>query len=341
MKYIILLSLAFVMAVCPFAAEEKFEVVLDAKGSNTDNSDFGWSILLVDGSVDQDCAVKLFSARTREVFFEGKVQAGERFPINVKTSEMSLTITDGVAGSTVNCTVQWKLGKFDELFSLSMHTNKAGAAHYSRAVIAEKDASIRVNNIMASHNCVIKIKLDNAACFRQEVRAGEIYTVDGISQSNMKVSVAKGPKNQTVHLSLDVDMVGNATFQSRNSVNALSASSNWSIINDSNAYRVEFDQTTDDTGCVHSDSYNVSPKGYHPQIKLLIVNQKFKDIVLKVNGITLRPEFGISFNGQHFYRVGFGLKSGEELELGLVAEGGKPMHSTNFAFVCENFDEQE
>lgn len=340
MKSLILFSLIFAMIVCPYAAEEKFEVQLDANGSNTDHDDFGWKILLVDGSVDQDCHVKLFSVSDRAVYFEGDVKAGQKFPINTRTSSMGLEITNGTPNSLANCVVQWKLSKAGELFNIAMRSNKKGVARYNSVVSAEQGASIRINNFMASHDCTIKIKSDKQMCFYQKIRGGKIYEVNTMSEKDMRIMVKDAPANRNVRLSLDVEMVGQAMFRTSQEEVDEDVLGVLGLEDDEKLYTVKFSQQTDETGCVHSDPYNISPKGVRPQIRLLVVNQKFKDVVLKINDINLRPEFGITINGRHFYRVGFGLKSGDDLALGLVAEGGKPLCTTSFAFICENFVEE-
>ncbi|WP_372367944.1 hypothetical protein [Candidatus Uabimicrobium sp. HlEnr_7] len=338
MKHFILLMLVFVMAVCPYAAEEAFDLQVDENGESQMHDDFGWKILLVDGSIDQDCHVELYSVSTREVYFSGDVKAGEKFAINAKTSAMGLKVKNAVAGTTAKCTVQWKLSKTVELLSMAMPSGNKGQCYYKSVVRAEDGASIRVNNFMTSHDCRLYIAVDGKTIFNEDVEAGKVYSVTGVARELMKVKVKKAPRFTNIHVSLDTEMIGEAMF-SRAQEQDQELLDILNMEDEQELYKVEFDQNTDEHGCVDTDAYNLSPKGINPQIRMLILDKKFADVVLKINDVNLRPELILTFNKRYYYKVDFGLKSGDELALGLFAEGAKPSQSCHFLFVCQNFEE--
>lgn len=340
MKYLILLSLAFVMAVCPFAATEKFVVELNENGSNTDFSDFGLNIFLKKGTVDQDCHLVLKSIETREVFFDGDVKAGESFPIGVRSKSMALEITNGTPNSTANCSVEWGFGKTQELFSIAMNTDSKGNFQYKSLISTEAGSQVYINNFMTSHDCTIEFRLDQNVTFRKKIKASKIYDLGLGCTKNMNINVKKGPKNAMFHMSVDIAMTGETMIrqipqQADSNVMSLLG------VDNEDPYAISFSQNTDATGCVNTDSYSFNPKGVRPEIRLLVVNQEFKDLVLKINDTEIRPELGLVYNGSSFYRVDVSLTAGADLSLALVAEGGKPSCDASFAFICQDFEENE
>jgi hypothetical protein len=332
LKNFTIIALLFVLIALPLqAADYSFDVELDENGYYNDGSDLGYTVTISEGSINADANVKVFS--DGKVHFEGRVAAGQKFPIGTRTKFLNLEVSNGKANSTVTCTVAWKLAKTDEVFTATMATNNKGQAKYRSSI---DNGSVKINSFMASHNCNLKIKVDGQCAFSQQVDCGKAYSVDAPVNSSMEVIVKDAAKNKSLNIAMNISMIeetlifGAQEEEDQDIVN---------MLGEGELYNVKFDTKTDDIGSVETDPYTLNPQGVNPQIRLLIADQKFSDVLVTINGIKFRPEFALTFNGRHFYRMEFGLKSGSEVALALMASGGKPQCLANFALVCENTQE--
>ncbi|BBM86536.1 hypothetical protein [Candidatus Uabimicrobium amorphum] len=105
--------------------------------------------------------------------------------------------------------------------------------------------------------------------------------------------------------------------------------------NDGNTHIVNFECDTDKDGCVSAKAQNISLKGTHSQIALLLADREFRNVTLSINNQVFRPELSVAFNGYYVYKINLPVRN-KDVKLSITAIGGKSNCDASFVLLYKD-----
>ena len=322
MKSIFTFGVAFFLCVLSLnASSYPFEIVLDENGfyeTSEKEQDLSMSIRIVYGTVNVPVAsLKIEVPSKADPIYSGSAGKDEQIPINVKTRYMKLTVNDpALANQTIKFVAEWKFSKGSNALMSTLKTNNKGKAKYYSDI---KSGEFNADSIVVSEDCKLTVKADGQKIFCQQVESGQKYAVNMRFSQSLQYKVSKAPKNKDVTVYMDV--FGGAIMQNQDA----GMEDLKSILAGNNCKEVFYAQANSE-GCIHTEPHTINTQGTAPEVKVIAINEKFDSCTIELNGMTFNPKYLGKIGRVHFYVVGVSFKN-DKLDVGLIANGGKPMCS--------------